>query len=95
MTSSAPRTERSPAADRTWTHDPDDLLDELCPEARTAVESLAREIAVRDSMGFLEGASYAGGGPGLRTECRGPLMLTYLTDVRGERIVVLQVTWFG
>jgi hypothetical protein len=31
----------------------------------------------------------------LRTETRGRLMLTYLTDVRGERIVVLQVVWFG
>ena len=26
---------------------------------------------------------------------RGGLMITYLTDVRGERVVVLQVTWFG
>lgn len=33
--------------------------------------------------------------PGLRTESRGMLMVTYLTDVRGERVVALQVTWFG
>ncbi|MBP2056768.1 hypothetical protein J2Z21_009787 [Streptomyces griseochromogenes] len=31
----------------------------------------------------------------MRTESRGPLMLTYLTGVRGERIVVVQVGWFG
>jgi hypothetical protein len=31
----------------------------------------------------------------VRTGSRGLLMLTYLTDVRGERIVMVQVTWFG
>ncbi|WP_167746470.1 hypothetical protein [Streptomyces melanosporofaciens] len=36
-----------------------------------------------------------GSSPGLRTEAQGHLMLTCLTDVRGERIVVLQGTWFG
>ncbi|MFI1730115.1 hypothetical protein ACH40E_12935 [Streptomyces acidicola] len=46
-------------------------------------------------MVFLEGAAYTGPGPGVRTESRGLLMLTYLTDVRGERIVVVQVSWFG
>jgi hypothetical protein len=46
-------------------------------------------------MVYLDGADYTGTGPGLRTEGRGHLMLTYLTDIRGERIVVIQVTWFG
>jgi hypothetical protein len=27
-------------------------------------------------------------------EERGPLLLTYLTDVRGEVVVVVQVAWF-
>jgi hypothetical protein len=31
----------------------------------------------------------------VRNESLGMLMLTYLTDVRGERIVVVQVSWFG
>jgi hypothetical protein len=31
----------------------------------------------------------------LRTEGRGHLMLTYLTDIRGKQIVIVQVTWFG
>jgi hypothetical protein len=31
----------------------------------------------------------------LRTEERGRLMIEYVTDVRGDRIVVVQVTWFG
>jgi hypothetical protein len=26
---------------------------------------------------------------------RGPLMLVYLTDVRGERVVIIQVNWTG
>ncbi len=46
-------------------------------------------------MVYLDGADYTGTGPGLRTESRGHLMLTYLTDIRGERIVIIQVTWFG
>jgi hypothetical protein len=32
---------------------------------------------------------------GLRTIQRGPLMLVYLTDVRSERVVVIQVSWIG
>lgn len=82
-------------ADWHWEADPDNLLEDLPPQARAHAEQLAQEIAVRESMVFLEGPSYTGSSPGLRTEARGQLMLTYLTDVRGERIVVLQATWFG
>lgn len=82
-------------ADWYWVTDPDNLLADLTTEAVTEVEQLAKELATRDSMIYLEGASYAGPGPGLRIETRGRLMLTYLTDVRGERIVIVQVTWFG
>jgi hypothetical protein len=46
-------------------------------------------------MVYLDGADYTGVGPGLRTEARDELMVTYLTDIRGERVVVLQVSWFG
>lgn len=46
-------------------------------------------------MAYVDGAAYTGPGPGLRTESRGHLMLTYLTDVRGEQIVVVQVAWFA
>ncbi|MFJ8826365.1 hypothetical protein ACIREE_31920 [Streptomyces sp. NPDC102467] len=49
------------------------------------------EIAVRESMVFLEGADCTGTGPGVRTEARGRLMVDYLTDVRGERITLIQV----
>ena len=82
-------------AEWTWEHDPDDLLDGLPPEACEELDQLAREIAVRDTMVFLDGASYTGASPGVRTERRGRLLLTYLTDVRGERIVVIQVAWFA
>ncbi|MBB4935311.1 hypothetical protein F4561_006205 [Lipingzhangella halophila] len=82
-------------ADWHWEHDPDDLLDALPPEAVDAVERLAREIAVRESMVYPEGASFTGATPGLRVQEEGRLMLTYLTDVRGERAVVVQVTWLG
>ena len=46
-------------------------------------------------MVYLDRRGYDGPGPGLQTESRGSLMLTYLTDVRGERVVVLNVTWFA
>ncbi|MBA2806184.1 hypothetical protein E0500_001575 [Streptomyces sp. KM273126] len=82
-------------ADWYWEPFQDDLLDGLPDVARAETERLANEIAVSESMVFLEGTAYTGPGPGVRTESRGLLMLTYLTDVRGERIVVMQVSWFG
>ena len=41
-------------------------------------------------MIFLDGREFTGKPPGLRTVQRGPLMLAYLTDVRGERVVIIQ-----
>lgn len=81
-------------ADWHWVSHPDDLLDTLPPEARKELDQLAREITVRDLMIYPDGRDYDGPTPGVRTETRGRLMVTYLTDVRGER-VVLQVSWFG
>ena len=82
-------------AGRSWEHDPDDLLGGLAPAACAELDQLAREIAVRDSMVFLDGASGTGASPGVRTERRGRLSMTCLTNVRGERIVVIQVAWFA
>ncbi|MGX1670491.1 hypothetical protein [Streptomyces sp. NPDC055400] len=82
-------------SDWRWECFRDDMLEGLPGEARAEAERLALEIAVRESMVFLEGPAYTGPGPGVRTESRGRLMLDYLTDVRGERIVLVQVTWFG
>ena len=81
--------------DWAWEPHPDDLLTDLPPEARTELDQLASEITVLESMVYLDGTEYTGPGPGLRTETRGRLMVTYLTDVRGERVVVLNVTWFA
>jgi hypothetical protein len=80
-------------SDWRWEAAPDDLLDGLPAEAVTEVENLAREIAVRDSMLFPEGAGHTGDVPGLQRVSRGRLILAYLSDVRGERIVIVQVTW--
>jgi hypothetical protein len=44
-------------ADWRWEVDPEDLLDALPPGARAQAEHLSKEIAVRESMVFLEGAS--------------------------------------
>ena len=46
-------------------------------------------------MIFLDGREFTGEPPGLRTVQRGQLMLVYPTDVRGERVVILQVNWIG
>ncbi len=78
-----------------WECITDDLLEGLPPDALQAVRQLAKELAVRESMVFLDGAAFTGDPPGLRTIQRGPLMLVYLTDVRGERVVLIQVNWIG
>ena len=92
---SARRTKQWLVSDWHWEPHPDDLLEGLPPEARSELDQLAREITVRDSMIYQDGREYQGPGPGLRTETRGRLMVSYLTDVRGERVVILQATWFG
>jgi hypothetical protein len=38
---------------------------------------------------------FTGEPPGLRTVQRGPLMLVYLADVRGERVVIIWANWIG
>jgi hypothetical protein len=78
-----------------WETVTDDLLDGLSPAALAAVSQLAEELAVHESMIFLDGREFTGEPPGLRTIQRGPLMLVYLTDVRGERVVIIQVNWIG
>ena len=71
----------------------DDLLDGLSPAALAAVRQVAENCA--RSMIFLDGREFTGEPPGLRTIQRGPLMLVYLTDVRGARVVIIQVNWIG
>jgi hypothetical protein len=78
-----------------WEPYPDDLLDGLPPEALDTLHKLAHEITVRDSMVYLDGAGHTGPGPGLRFETRGKLMISYLTDVRGERVVIVHADWLG
>ena len=91
-------------ADWSWEPVTDDLLDRLPPVALAAVRQVAEELTVRqvaeeltvrESMIFLDGREFTGEPPGLRTVQRGPLMLVYLTDVRGERVVIIQVNWIG
>lgn len=78
-----------------WELVTDDLLDGLPPAALTAIRQVAEELTVRESMIFLDGRDFTGKPPGLRTIQRGPLMLVYLTDVRGERVVIIQVNWIS
>ena len=78
-----------------WELVTDNLLDGLPPAALTAVRQVAEELTVRESMIFLDGREFEGEPPGLRTIQRGQLMLVYLTDVRGERVVIIQVNWIS
>ena len=82
-------------ADWHWEPVTDDLLDGLPPAALAAVRQAAEELTVRESMIFLDGREFTGAPPGLRTVQRGQLMLVYLTDVRGERVVIIQVNWLS
>ena len=82
-------------ADWHWEPVTDDLLDGLPPAALAAVRQAAEELTVRESMIFLDGREFTGEPPGLRTVQRGQLMLVYLTDVRGERVVIIQVNWLS
>ncbi len=82
-------------ADWHWELVTDDLLDGLPPAALTAVRQVAEELTVRESLIFLDGREFTGEPPGLRTVQRGQLMLVYLTDVRGERVVIIQVNWIS
>jgi hypothetical protein len=82
-------------ADWHWEPVTDDLLDGLPPAALTTVRQVADELTIRESMIFLDGREFTGEPPGLRTVQRGQLMLVYLTDVRGERVVVIQVNWIS
>lgn len=70
-------------------------MDGLPDEARKWAENRAHQIVIRDSIIYPDGAAYTGNGPGLRTEIQGPFMLTYLTDVRRERIVIIQMVHVG
>ena len=78
-----------------WELVTDDLLDGLPPAALTTVRQVAEELTVRESMIFIDGREFTGQPPGLRTVQRGQLMLVYLTDVRGERVVIIQVNWIS
>ncbi len=51
-------------ADWRWDCVTDDLLDGLPPDALLSVQQLAKELAVRESMIFLDGAAFTGDPPG-------------------------------
>ena len=82
-------------ADWHWEPVTDDLLAGLPPAALAAIRQVAEELTVRESMIFLDGREFTGEPPGLRTVQRGQLMLVYLTDVRGQRVVIIQVNWIS
>jgi hypothetical protein len=48
-----------------WECITDDLLDGLPPEAQRAVEQLGKELAVRESMVFLDGPAFTA----IRPDC--------------------------
>jgi hypothetical protein len=60
-----------------------------------AIRYLTEEPTVSESRIFLNGLEITGNPPELRTAQRGPLMPVYLTDVRSERAVIIQVNWIG
>jgi hypothetical protein len=84
-------------SDWTWSYDPDELADSLPPDVRKEVERIAAELAVVSSMTYLDGSAYQGSSPGVGAEfgttAEGRyVMLHYLTDVRGEGIIIVSVS---
>ncbi|MEV0370915.1 hypothetical protein AB0I10_13945 [Streptomyces sp. NPDC050636] len=84
-------------SDWRWEYISDALGESLSATLRTEIERIAAELAVVNSMVYLEGAAYQGTSPGLRIEdgiaSDGQhVMVSYLTDVRGQRIVIASVT---
>ncbi|MGW7004056.1 hypothetical protein ACWGCW_14870 [Streptomyces sp. NPDC054933] len=55
------------------------------------VEKIAAELAVVNSMIYLDGADYTGPSPGLRIEWRPNVAVRYLTAVRDECIYVVDI----
>jgi hypothetical protein len=82
-------------ADWHWEPVTDGVHDGLPPAPLAAIRQVVEELTVRESMIFLDGREFTGEPPGLRTVQRGQLMLVYLTDVRGERVVIIQVNWIS
>lgn len=60
--------ERPRVSDWHWEHDPENLPGGLPDKALDAVPALASELAVRESMIHLEGASFSATMPGRRAE---------------------------
>ncbi|MFI1798527.1 hypothetical protein ACH427_14410 [Streptomyces sp. NPDC020379] len=84
-------------SDWAWEYDPDGYGDTLPPGVRAAVEHIAADLAVANSMVYLDGAAYEGQSPPVRREYGTTtdghaFMVTYVTDVRGERVVVVSVS---
>ena len=62
---------------------------------RPARLASGRQADGAGSRGFPDGRDFTGDPPGLRIVQRGQFMLVYLTDVRGERVVISQVNWMS
>jgi hypothetical protein len=84
-------------SDWTWEYlpDADAVVAGLPPAVIDEVEEIARELAVVNSLVYLDGVSYQGLGPGTRDVARARLMVRYLTDVRSEVIFIVRVTYAG
>jgi hypothetical protein len=80
-----------------WEYLPDaeSVVAGLPAEVIKKVEEVAAELAVVNSMVYLDGANFTGSGPGLRIVNRPHLLISYLTDVRGEAIYVVRVNYVG
>jgi hypothetical protein len=64
-------------------------------EVPAEIEKVAAELAVVNSMVYPEGEAYTGQSPGLRIEQRPHVLISCLTDVRGERVLIVRVNRLG
>ena len=82
-------------ADWHWEPVTDDLLGGLPSAAPAAAGQVAEELTVRESMICSTGGSSQACRQGRAPPSEAQLILVYLTDARGERVVIIQVNWIS
>ncbi len=84
-------------SDWNWEYDPDEesVAAGLPPDVITEVERIAGELAVVNSLDYLDGAAHQGTGPSMRTVARPHLIVWYTTYPRLELVCIVRVQYLA
>jgi hypothetical protein len=80
-----------------WGYDPNEesVVAGLPPDVIFEVEQIAAELALVNSLVFLEGTAYQGTGPSMRSVARSDLLIWYTTYPRLEKVYIVRVQHFA